>query len=45
MGAWPDYLRNWSLLNQMRTVLCLVAAGCALTPLMRMPMSYWRVAG
>ena len=21
------------------------AAGCALTPLVRMPMSYWRVAG
>lgn len=45
MGAWLDYLQNWSLLNQMRTVLCLAAAGCALTPLMRMPISYWRVAG
>lgn len=45
MGVWLDYLRNWSLLNQMRTVLCLAAAGCALTPLMRMPISYWRVTG
>lgn len=45
MGAWLDYLRDWSLLNQIRTVLCLAAAGCALTPLVRMPISYWRVAG
>ena len=44
-GVWLDYLRDWSLFNQMRTVLCMAAAGCALTPLVRMPMSYWRVAG
>ena len=44
-GVWLNYLRDWSLLNQLRTVLCLAAAGSALTPLLRMPMSYWRVAG
>lgn len=45
LGVWLKYLQDWTLLNQLRTVLCMAAAAFALIPLLHMPMNYWRVAG
>ncbi|WP_175496394.1 anthrone oxygenase family protein [Paracoccus halophilus] len=44
-GTWLNDLGNWSLLNQLRTGISLLAAAFVLIPLLRMPMNYWRVAG